>query len=314
MSAVGLMLAAWALEVMFGWPGWLYKTIRHPVVWMGALVSALDRIFNRPALSHRLRYTLGAVSTVLVVASVFSVAWSISAALPDSALGYGIEALAASSLLASRSLYLHVHHVAKPLIACDMSTARDAVAQIVGRETQNLDGPAIARASLESLAENTSDGVVAPLFWGICFGLPGLAAYKAINTMDSMIGHKSERFRAFGGFAARLDDLMNYVPARLTGLILAISEPRSRGLSVMFADAKHHRSINAGWPEAAMAGALDVRLSGPRTYAGAVGDEPWLNGSSRDPEPRDVQRGIWLYLRALVLLGTSLIAWWAWSA
>ena len=171
-----------------------------------------------------------------------------------------------------------------------------------------LDSAGVARAAMESLAENTSDGIVAPLFWGAIFGLPGIAAYKAINTLDSMIGHRTPRFQAFGWASARIDDLVNLVPARLTGLVFALvsSAPR-RALSVMWRDAGLHRSPNAGWPEAAMAAGLGVRLSGPRVYDGHVADEPWVNAGTPDPTANDLQRGLALYVRAMFVLAAALL-------
>jgi len=175
------------------------------------------------------------------------------------------------------------------------------VAMIVGRDPARLDGAGVARAALESLAENSSDGIVAPLFWGAVLGLPGIAAFKAINTLDSMIGHRNARYEHFGKLAARIDDAVNLIPARLTGLVFAAVSTRPRtALAVMARDASHHRSPNAGWPEAALAGALGVRLSGPRAYGDRVAEEPWVNGAAPDPTPADLSRGLALYLRAMV--------------
>ena len=178
----------------------------------------------------------------------------------------------------------------------------------MGRSPDQLDSPAISRAGLESLAENMSDGVIAPLFWGVIFGLPGLAAYKAINTLDSMIGHRIGTYAAFGGFAARLDDIAIFIPARRTGVLLALASASRKAMTVMFQDAAKHRSPNAGWPEAAMAGALGVRLSGPRAYADQVSQEPWLNAAGPDPKPGDMQRGLRLYIHTLVLFAILLLA------
>ncbi|MEM1105553.1 MAG: adenosylcobinamide-phosphate synthase CbiB [Pseudomonadota bacterium] len=301
MSGAGLMLLAWAMELASGWPGWLYRRARHPVVWLGAAVSGLERALNRQALPHGARYAAGAAATLALVAGSAGLAWALAAALPDTVWGAAAQALAASSLLASRSLHAHVAAVAAPLAAGDVDEARGAVAQIVGRDPSQLDAAAIARAGLESLAENASDGVIAPLFWGALFGLPGLAAYKAINTLDSMIGHRSARYAAYGGFAARLDDAANLIPARLTGVFIALASGRPRAFAVMARDARRHRSPNAGWPEAAMAGALGVRLSGPRAYGSEGRQEPWLNAGARDPGPRDMAAGLALYRRALML-------------
>ena len=307
MTAVSLMLAAWVIEAVFGWPDWLYRLVRHPVVWFGALVRLADRTLNRASWPHAMRYTLGAMASLASIALVTWMSWLLCRALPQTAAGFLIEALLASSLLASRSLFQHVARVARPLAAGDLPAARIAVSFIVGRDPARLDEGAVARASLESLAENASDGVIAPLFWGAIFGLPGLAAYKAINTLDSMIGHRTDRHAAFGGFAARLDDAANLIPARLTGGLLACASLRRSSFGIMIRDARRHRSPNAGWPEAAMAGALGIRLSGPRVYGDRASDEPWLNAEAGDPGPDDVNRGLRLYLKGMGL-GAALLA------
>ncbi len=200
-------------------------------------------------------------------------------------------------------MHEHVEAVAVPLDAGDLPGARRAVSMIVGRDPSQLDGTGVARAALESLAENSSDGIVAPLFWGVLLGLPGIAAYKAINTLDSMIGHRTPRHEAFGWASARTDDWVNLIPARLTGVLFAFASGRPRrALAVMRRDARAHRSPNAGWPEAAMAGALGVRLSGPRIYGDRVSAEPWLNAGAPDPGPADLRQGLALYRRGMVLL------------
>lgn len=305
------MLAAWGIEFICGWPSWLFQRIRHPVVWFGALVSVFDQVLNQPRWSHPLRYVSGLVSTLILVAAATGAAISIARLFPDTVGGVAIEAVIASSLIASRSLYTHVSAVARPLLHSDLPTAREAVSLIVGRDPSQLDEAGIARASLESLSENASDGVIAPLFWGAIFGLPGLAAYKAINTLDSMIGQRTDRYHAFGGFAARLDDLVNLVPARLTSALIALASLSFTALKIILRDARYHRSPNAGWPEAAMAGALDVRLSGPRTYGHDLSDEPWLNGNRPDPSGADIAIGLKLYRRAMIcaalVLGITVI-------
>jgi len=306
MSAASLMLAAWAVEALFGWPSWLYRLIRHPVVWLGAGVRGLEQLLNRTTWPHVARYVSGAVASLLAICAATGLAFAISLALPETPLGWAIEALLASSLIASRSLYAHVAAVARPLSAHDIASARTAVSQIVGRDPAQLDEAGVARAALESLAENASDGVTAPLFWGALFGLPGLAAYKAVNTLDSMIGHRNERYGAFGGFAARLDDVANLIPARLSGFAFAAVSGGTSSLRTMLHDAHRHRSPNAGWPEAAMAGALGVRLSGPRIYGDRTSAEPWLNTAAPDPSPDTLKRGLSLYVRAMVLLAALL--------
>jgi len=300
-----LMLCAWGIEVSFGWPDQLYRRIGHPVVWLGWVIHRLDRTLNRAEWPHALRYALGGVSALLIVGGVTVLACVITHALPQTFAGFLIEATLASPLIASRSLYEHVANVARPLAIGDIASARQAVSMIVGRDPAQLDDAGLVRAALESLAENMSDGGIAPVFWGLVFGLPGIAAYKAINTLDSMIGHRSKQYAAFGGVAARLDDLTNLVPARLTGGLICLAAVRGRAAKVMLRDARRHRSPNAGWPESAMAGALGVRLSGPRAYQGQTSAEPWLNGDARDPAPEDLTRGLALYRTACaVALGT----------
>ena len=302
-----LMLGAWAIEAAVGWPTWLFARIRHPVVWLGWLIAALERRLNRRRWSHRTRYAAGVATTLIALSVAAGAGLLIAAATPNTVLGFAIDALVASSLLASRSLYEHVAAVATTLSTDDLASARTAVSKIVGRDPARLDAHGIARASLESLAENASDAVVAPLFWGAVFGLPGIAIYKAINTLDSMIGHKNERYAAFGGFAARLDDIANLVPARVAGFLFATASLKGNAFAVMLRDAQRHRSPNAGWPEAAMAGGLGVRLSGPRAYGAEVTDEPWLNGNAADPDAATMRHGLIVYVRTMIICATLLL-------
>lgn len=306
MSAAALMFLAWLIEALFGWPDWLYRRIRHPVVWFGATERLIEKALNRMSWPHGVRYALGLLTTIILVAATTWLGSLIAATLVASWWGITIEAVIASSLIASRSLYTHVASVLLPLEAQDMDMARERVSMIVGRDPANLNEAGLARASLESLAENASDGVIAPLFWGALFGLPGIAAYKAINTLDSMIGHRNETYSAFGGFAARLDDVANLVPARMTGVLIAMAGFRPSAFEIMLRDASRHRSPNAGWAEAAMAGALGVRLSGPRTYGDQASDDPWLNAAAPDPTAGDIRRGLAIYIRALALCGALL--------
>ena len=303
MDAVALALTAWALECAFGWPAWLYRRVRHPVVWIGALVETLESRCNDRRFSRGGRRLLGALCTLLTVgaaAGAGALLVGLTRTVPDPA-GFALAALAASSLLASRSLDEHVRAVGAPLAAGDVESARAAVSLVVGRDPAALDEAGIARAAVESLAENASDGVVAPLVWCALLGLPGLAAYKAINTLDSMIGHRTARHADFGRFAARLDDAANLVPARVCAALLALAGGGRIDAVRLVREARAHRSPNAGWPEAAAAHALGVRLSGPRAYAGAVAREPWLNPGAPDPDGRDVLRALVLYRRALVI-------------
>ena len=302
-----MMALALALDAAIGWPDRLYRGIGHPVTWIGALIAGLEARWNRGASARRRAMGLACVAAVLAAAVLPALA--LQMALPGGLTGVLIGAILAWPWVAGRSLHDHVAAVATPLAAGDLPAARAAVALIVGRDPAALDGAGVARAATESLAENASDGVVAPLFWGAVAGLPGLVAYKAVNTLDSMIGHRTDRYEHFGKAAARLDDLLNLIPARLTGLLFALVSGRpATALRVMRRDARHHRSPNAGWPEAAMAGALGIRLSGPRLYGDRVADEPWVNAGAPDPDARAIARALALYVRAVILCGAGLVA------
>ena len=220
--------------------------------------------------------------------------------IPEGPLGILVTSLLVWPFIASKSLANHVEAVAKPLVTHDLKAARHAVSMIVGRNSNNLDSNDIARAALESLAENTSDGVTAPLFWGVLLGFPGVLIYKFVNTADSMIGYKSERYRDFGWASARIDDLVNYIPARLTSFMYAvISRNTLRVLRITFRDASQHRSPNAGWPETSVAASIGVKLSGPRIYEGVKTTDPWLNKDGRDPTSSDLFSGLKLFDRFL---------------
>lgn len=299
-----IMLGGWAVESVVGWPDWLFRRISHPVVWLGTLITWLEARLNNPKYTQSKRAWFGALTTAICVSVSALFGWCIALMSENTPIGIAIQILCVSSLLASKSLYDHVHAVRAPLEQQDLVRARTQVAKIVGRDTRSLEETGIACAGLESLAENTSDGVTAPLLWGCLFGLPGIAAYKAINTLDSMIGHKSERYQAFGRFAARLDDAANLVPARLTGLLFSASSASAQAVKAMLHDARRHASPNAGWPEAAMAGALGIRLGGPRIYAegSKTSEAAWLNRSGRPARADDLGRGLALYVRAMVLL------------
>ena len=292
----GLLVAAIALvlDAALGWPDVLFRRIGHPVTWLGRLIAALDGRWNQ----GNARVARGAAASLLVIAAATLPAIWLAGAGPV------VAGILAWPLVAARSLNDHVAAVARPLAMGDLPGARAAVSMIVGRDVSAADDAAVSRAALESLAENASDGVVAPLFWAAIFGLPGIAAYKAINTLDSMIGHRTPRHAAFGRFAARLDDVANWLPARLTAVLIALAARSQAAWAVARRDALAHRSPNAGWPEAAMAGALGIRLSGPRAYGDRISDEPWLNPAARDPGVDDLWAGLRLYRRAMVALWT----------
>lgn len=303
MGFAGAMMVAMAMDALLGWPAWLFARIGHPVTWLGRLIATIDAAWNRASDPAALRRGAGVAGALLVTVFAVVLGWVLQLLLPWGWIETALVGVLAWPLVALRSLHDHVAAVAKPLQAGDITAARDAVSRIVGRDPAALDEAGIARAAIESLAENASDGIVAPVLWGALFGLPGILGYKAINTLDSMIGHRSERHEAFGWAAARIDDIANFIPARLTGFLFVLLGPRrSEALSCMTRDARRHRSSNAGWPEAAMAGALGVRLSGPRIYHGSATDEPWLNEGARDPLAVDIVAGLTLYRRAMLLL------------
>lgn len=307
MGFAGAMAVAMAVDALLGWPSWLFARIGHPVTWLGRLIAAVDTAWNRPSDPPARRRAAGFAGALVVIALAVALGWMLQSLLPSGWIQIVLVGVLAWPLVALRSLHEHVAAVAAPLLAGDIAAARDAVSRIVGRDPAALDEAGIARAAIESLAENASDGIVAPVFWGALFGLPGILGYKAINTLDSMIGHRNERHEAFGWAAARIDDVANVIPARLTGVLFALlASRRFEALSCMIRDARRHRSPNAGWPEAAMAGALGVRLSGPRIYHGCITSEPWLNEGARDPRAADIDEALTVYRRAMLLLAAVL--------
>ena len=302
-----MMLVALALDRLIGWPDWLYARIGHPVTWAGRLIVSLDARLNQSALPQK---PMGVLALILCIGAALLPSAVAQALLSGNVLSILVGGCLAWPLVAMRSMQDHVAAGAMPLVAGELPAARHAVSMIVGRNPDALDEAGVARAALESLAENSSDGIVAPVFWGAMAGLPGIAVYKMINTLDSMIGHRSPRYLQFGWASARLDDLVNLIPARATGALFALAcgNPLRAG-RVMMRDASRHRSPNAGWPEGAMAGALGVRLSGPRIYDGHVAPEPWLNEGAPDPSPASVTLGLRLYRRAMLLLAAGLMLW-----
>ena len=308
MGFAGAMVVAMATDALLGWPDRLFARIGHPVVWVGKAVAALDAYANRESDSPAARRSAGIAAALIVIMLAAGIGLAMQRLMPSGLRGAVLSGILAWPFVAFRSLYDHVAAVRDPLRSGNVEAARKAVSMIVGRDPDTLDEAGIARAAIESLAENASDGIVAPIFWGVLFGLPGIIGYKAVNTLDSMIGHRSPRHEAFGRAAARIDDVANFIPARLSGFLFALLAGRewSRAMSCMQKDARQHRSINAGWPEAAMAGALGIRLCGPRSYNGAMANEPWLNGSGRDPAAADITRGLELYVGAMFALAVVL--------
>ena len=291
-----------------GYPAALARSIGHPVTWMGQLITWLDRRLNRDDASPEARRRAGGVALLVLLVVVGLVALVVEQTLLLLPLGLLFAAIAASTMLAQHSLLVHVGQVADALEDGGLEAGREAVAHIVGRDTAGLDQAGVARAAIESLAENFSDGVVAPAFWMVIAGLPGAALYKAINTADSMIGHRTERHQDFGRTAAQLDDIVNLPASRLSALLIVAAAYLTKGASASAAwqatwrDGPKHASPNAGHPEAAMAGALGLSLAGPRVYDGAITDGAWMGEGRREVNASDIRTALELYSRADGLL------------
>ena len=297
--------AAWALliERFAGYPKPLFDRISHPVVWIGRLIDWLDKQLNIRGVSPQEGRVRGALAVASLMVAVFIPSYYLSRILTHWPYGWLAEALLATTLIAQKSLKDHVVAVYDGL-GRSLAEGRQKVSLIVGRDPAELDEARVAKAALESLAENASDGIVAPVLWYALLGLPGIVMYKAINTADSMIGHKNEKYQWFGWAAARLDDLVNLPASRLTGFLFAAADPSRFGeiVQVMQRDAPKHQSPNAGWPEAAMAAALGVRFGGSRLYDGEMVELPYM-GDGRDNITRDdIQRGLRVLSRAMWLL------------
>ena len=277
------------------------------MTWIGALISATEGQFNSDRFTPSARRALGVASLTAWLLVAGGVSGALAWACAGWWLGFAVLALLAASLPAQRSLYEHVKAVADALESGGLAAGRDAVGEIVGRRTSALDEAGVARAAIESLAENFSDGIVAPTFWLAVAGLPGGALYKTINTADSMVGHRTPRYEAFGWASARLDDLVNLPASRLAALWLILAAlfdglaPAQAALRSVFRDASRHRSPNAGWPEAAMAGALGLQLAGPRVYGETLVEDAFIGDGRRGAKARDIRRALSLYRRALAI-------------
>lgn len=307
-DALFLLFAALLADALIGDPDLLWRRWPHPVVLIGKLIGFLDRALNKPAFSQGRRKFFGVLTLVLLIATGFIIGYAIDYGARLLPFGRVLTVAVAAVFLAQKSLYQHIAAVRDGLLNDGLAGGRKAVAMIVGRDPQTLDEAGVSRATIESCAENFSDGVVAPAFWFAVLGLPGLIAYKAVNTADSMIGHKTEQHRAFGWAAARFDDLINLPASRLSGLLIALTAPLAGGspkkaFLTIRQDARKHRSPNAGWPEAAMAGALDIALAGPRSYPGYTVEDPFLNpGGRKAATVQDISRALNLLKGSCLLL------------
>ncbi|MGA7324789.1 MAG: adenosylcobinamide-phosphate synthase CbiB [Rhodomicrobium sp.] len=309
-----VLLLAVLLDALFGYPNWIFRKIGHPVTWIGSLINLADRCFNREHMPTSRRKLLGSAAILGVGGIAAAVAFIFQLAVSEWPWGWIATSVAASTLIAGRSLYTHVAGVAEALESGGVEAGREAVAHIVGRDTNTLDEHGVGRAAIESLAENASDGVAAPVFWFAVLGLPGLVAYRAINTADSMIGHRTPRHTAFGWASARLDDLVNLPASRLAALVFGAAAFFARAsplgaFRAVIRDAHKHRSPNAGWPEAAMAGALRLRLAGPRCYGGAVVEDAFMGDGRFEATAGDIKRALRLarigWMIMVVLIATA---------
>jgi len=302
MSLVLPLILALLIDAAIGDPDWIWRRIPHPAALMGRAISTLENRLNKGA---RRRAKGMATLAILVASSAL-----IGALLARIDGGKTLEVLLVAVLLAQNSLARHVTAVATGLRS-GLPAGRAAVALIVGRDASALDETGIARAAIESAAENFSDGVLAPAFWFLLFGLPGIMVYKMVNTADSMIGYRTERYDDFGWSAARLDDVMNWIPARLSGALIAATHASTHAFSVMRRDAPMHRSPNAGWPEAAMAAVIGIAISGPRIYNGQVTEQPYVNaGGRRTATVRDMTKSVRVIWRAWAGLVLTLCLIW----
>lgn len=307
-DALLLLFAALIVDALIGDPDFLWRRWPHPVVLIGRLIGLLDQALNKDRSSPGLRKLYGIGALVVLVTFGFCLGYAVEYVARALPFGQVFTVATAAVFLAQKSLYQHIAAVRDGLLNDGLAGGRKAVAMIVGRDPDRLDEAGVSRAAIESCAENFSDGVVAPAFWFAVLGLPGLIAYKAVNTADSMIGHKTEQYRAFGWAAARFDDLVNLPASRLSGLLIALAAPLAGGssrtaLETIRADARKHKSPNAGWPEAAMAGALNIALAGPRSYPGYTVEDPFLNANGRKAATvQDISRALNLLIGACVLL------------
>jgi adenosylcobinamide-phosphate synthase len=312
-NVLWLLLAALLIDAVFGDPDWLWRRLPHPVVCIGKVISFFDRSLNSPDATSGQRKRNGILTLLALVAGaaiIGVVIHFLAAMIPG---GEALVVVIAATFIAQNSLYRHVAAVRDGLKANGLDGGRKAVAMIVGRDPEQLNEAGVSRAAIESCAENFADGVVAPVFWFALLGLPGLLVYKAVNTADSMVGHKTEKYTDFGWASARFDDLINLPASRLAGVFISLSTPLARGsigksIACIFQDATKHRSPNAGWPEAAMAGALDIALAGPRSYPGYTVEDPYLNETGRkDAAAGDISGALTVLVGACCMQAMTLL-------
>ena len=310
---IPIVLLALAMDALIGDPNWFYRKIPHPIAAIGSMMNQLDLFLNRPQVKNPTKKILGVLFIIIALSVAGIIGWGMQTGLKLMEFGQLLEAILVSIFLAQNSLYRHVRNVAQALVSDGLDAARLSVSHIVGRDPAALDDSGVCRASIESLSENFSDGVIAPVFWYLITGIPGILMYKTLNTADSMVGHLSPKYRYFGWASARLDDVANFIPARLTALLIfltALIIPSTKGFKSLrscLTYANRHRSTNAGWPEAAMAGALDIRIAGPRVYNGIVVNDPWMGDGNPNLRTNDINRALKLYFSSNIINALILV-------
>ena len=310
---IPIVLLALAMDAIIGDPNWLYRKIPHPIAAIGCMMNQLDLFLNRPQVKNPTKKILGVLFIIIALSVAGIIGWGMQTGLKLMEFGHLLEAILVSIFLAQNSLYIHVRNVAQALVSDGLDAARLSVSHIVGRDPAALDESGVCRASIESLSENFSDGVIAPVFWYLIAGIPGILMFKTLNTADSMVGHLNPKYRYFGWASARLDDVANFIPARLTALLIfltALIIPSTKGFKSLrscLTYANRHRSTNAGWPEAAMAGALDIRIAGPRVYNGIVVNDPWMGDGNPNLRTNDINRALKLYFSSNIINALILV-------
>ena len=303
-----IILGAILIDIIFGWPNIIYKAIGHPVTWVGKLIKFFDKKLNNISYSNNFKKMSGLVTLLICSLLVISICILIEKFLNQFSFGMFISMIIIWPLIAINSMHQHVNNILINIQVNNIKLVRKSVSKIVGRNTSKLNKTDLIRASIESLSENTSDGVIAPIFWGLLFGLPGIALYKTINTLDSMIGYKNKEYKDFGWASAKVDDLVNIIPARITGIFYAIvSNNFLFTISTMCKDGHKHVSPNAGYPESAIAGALNIKISGPRFYNNIKRNDPWLNEKGLDPSVKNLKKALMLYKRIIILIITIIL-------
>ncbi len=298
-----LLLTALILEICLDWPQVFYKYLKHPIIWIGSIIKIFDNLLNKDSYSFNLKKSFGILIVLIIVFFGLIFFELLSKFFGNFFFAEIFYIFIIWSFMCTRSLYSHIKQIEKNLNDNNLEKAKKSLSKVVARDTKYLSKKGIIRASLESLSESTSDGIVAPIFWYFIFGIPGLIIFKIVSTLDSMIGYKSKKYLAFGYASAKLDDIFNFIPSRLTGLIFVIlsSKPKYT-FRIMIKNANRLSSPNAGWPESAFAGALSIRLGGPKTYSNYCNSDKWLNEECKDPTLKNFHEGLELYKKTIFLL------------